>query len=153
MKVIFVLLLIPWASFSVAQQLVSTAGTSMSNSSLTVEYSIGEIVTTTLTGTTQVLTQGLLQPTYAITTVTNELFDAQFSLRCYPNPVVNELVVETDFKDFRKASLYSIDGKLMSQRVFDYQSIRVNELPIGSYILILTDEKNLYSKTIKISKQ
>ena len=153
MKVIFVLLLIPWAMFSVAQSLVNTTGTSLSNSTLTVEYSVGEIVATTLTGGTQVITQGLLQPTYAVTTETNDLFDAKFSLRCYPNPVVNELVIETDFRDFRKASLYSIDGKFVSQQTFNYQNIHVGELPTGNYILTLTDEKNQYSKTVKISKQ
>jgi Secretion system C-terminal sorting domain len=153
MKRIFTLLLIPWASLCFAQRVVNTTGTSLSNANLTVEYSVGEMVTTTLTGTQQVVTQGLLQPSYAVTTETNDLFDTKFSLRCYPNPTIEELIIETDFRGFRKASIYSIDGKLVSQQVFDYQSIKVGTLSTGSYILTLTDEQNLYSKTIKIFKQ
>ena len=153
MKIIFTLLLIPWAMFCVAQSLVNATGTNLSNSTLTVEYSVGEIATATLTGTTQAVTQGLLQPTYTVTTETNDLFDAKFSLRCYPNPVVNELTIETDFRGFRKASLYTIDGKLVSQQAFNYQNIHVGELLTGSYILTLTDENNQYLKAIKILKQ
>ena len=153
MKLLFTLLLIPWATFCVAQRLVNATGTSLSNANLTVEYSVGEIATTTLIGTQQVATQGLLQPTYAVSTETNDLFDAKFSLRCYPNPTIESLTIETDFHSFQKASIYSIDGKLISQQIFDYQSIKISSLPTGSYLLTLTDEQNLYSKTIKIFKQ
>lgn len=49
-------------NYTTAQSLVNTTGETIQNSSISIEYAIGEISITTLTNNQNSLTQGLLQP-------------------------------------------------------------------------------------------
>lgn len=64
--VIFMVFLtaISFCSKSIAQSLVNSTGATIQNNSISVEYSIGEIGITTLSGNNRLVTQGLLQPIF-----------------------------------------------------------------------------------------
>jgi Secretion system C-terminal sorting domain len=152
MKLLLIASLTAYSLSCLGQQLVNSTGDTFSNATLTVEYSVGEIATLTLNANQQTVTQGLLQPSYKGPTGSNELFKAHYALNYYPNPVTETLHIETDFRDFRTLSIYALDGKLIRKQVFDYQDITLESLPAGSYFLTLSDEQNIYFKTLKLIK-
>ena len=59
---LLLLLLLLTSYHTISQTLVNTTGSSIQNSSISVEYSIGEIGITTLVANQEYITQGLLEP-------------------------------------------------------------------------------------------
>jgi hypothetical protein len=123
-----------------------------------VEFSVGEPAITTLNidGNPLGFTQGVLQPIldapYVITS-THESFDDQFGFRCYPNPVSNWITVETSYLHFTSVQFYDPLGRLVDDRVFNYQPLDCSSLPTGLYFVRLFSNNKPESKTFKIIKQ
>jgi hypothetical protein len=139
-------------SITTAQKVINAAGKTDYGNNIIVQYSISEVVVEPNFGKEFNATQGLLQPRYLITGVKSP-FDAQFSLRCYPNPISDALNIETDFKDFTDIKVFNEQGQLVLIKSFNYAPINLSELISGSYLLtIYSKEKNIF-KTIKIIKQ
>ena len=134
-----------------AQSVTNSAGTTLSNDDIIIEYSIGEPVISTLIGAQGIVTQGLLQPTYQIESQVNELFDEQYSFDCYPNPVAQQLYVETDFLDFQEFQVIDTKGQVIYTAPFNYQPINLSELPSGSYFIRFYSNQNLI-KSYKTDK-
>ena len=134
-----------------AQKVINTTGKSITGNNLQVSYSVGEIAITPFKNGQGSVTQGLLQP-FEFRVATNEPFDQQYTLRCFPNPTVGNLTIETDYKNFKIWQIVSMNGQVLSEQTFNYQPLDVANLPVGSHLLILRGENNI-SKTIKIVKQ
>jgi gliding motility-associated-like protein len=64
--VITLLIVLTYSTNACTQTLVNTTGSTIQNSNLSIEYSIGEIGITTLAENQQYITQGFLQPKYRI---------------------------------------------------------------------------------------
>ena len=131
---------------------VNTSGGSMSNGTMTVEYSVGEAVATPSVNTRFTTGSGVIQSTY-VRVATNEAFDKQYQLRAYPNPVGEMLTIETDYKDFTTVEIFNLLGQRIASKAFDYQPIAMGALPTGEYLIVLRGPKNLFFKSIKIIKQ
>lgn len=135
-----------------AQSLIGVVGNgSMTNGSIRAEYAVGEIAIATMSGTPSV-TQGLLQPHYLIT-ATNDIFDIHYTIKCYPNPVKDELIIETDYPDFSTAELYNALGQRLLTQPFNGQSVNMSGISTGSYVLYLVSKEKSITKPIKIIKQ
>lgn len=148
---LFLVLAIPWTLPCFAQKVVNTTGRTITNGAITVEYSIGEIAITTLQNPQNVVTQGLLQPRYVLTTAVNEAFDDQFSFTSYPNPVTEQLEIQTDYSDFKTFQIFNATGQVMYESSFNYQPISLTNLQTGIYFIHF--KSNVFSKIIKIVKQ
>ena len=139
-------------AITTAQKVINAAGKTDYGNNIIVQYSVGEVVVEPNYGKEYNATQGVLQPKYLISGV-NSPFDAQYSLRCYPNPILDALNIETNFKDFTDIRIFNMEGQLVLIKSFNYTPINLSELISGSYLLtIYSKEKNI-SKTIKIIKQ
>ena len=134
-----------------AQSVTNSAGTTLSNDDVIIEYSVGEPVISTLTGAQGIVTQGLLQPTYQVESQVNELFDEQYSFDCYPNPVAQQLYVETDFLDFQEFQVIDTKGQVIYTAPFNYQPINLSGLSSGSYFIRFYSNQNII-KVIKLIK-
>lgn len=68
----------------------------------------------------------------------------------YPNPVKNDLYITTN-TTFNKAAIYNAAGKLVKEYGKVINSVNVNDLKAGIYIIRLTDAngKTVYSKFVK----
>jgi hypothetical protein len=134
-----------------AQSVVNSSGASISNANLIVEYSIGEIVITTIQGGQNAATQGLLQPTYEIISAVNEEFDRSFSFTAFPNPTANQLNIETDYPSFKTVQIFNIVGQIVAEQLFDGNPILLSGLPSGTYLFSFQSEQ--FIKTVKIIKK
>lgn len=90
MRKLFAIISLAFTSACFAQQsspeVVNSTGNSITNGTLVLEYSLGEIVTTTLISETNVLTQGFLQEEDIITGIFSSDISSNIEVATYPNP-------------------------------------------------------------------
>jgi hypothetical protein len=135
-----------------AQTLVNTTGSTVTDGKTTIEYSIGEISITVLSGAnnTNYVAQGLLQPTLKVTNPDCAIIND--SLNYFPNPTVNILSVVAKTDWITGYRIYSTDGKLVRMAPFISNQINMYNLPGGVYFIKLypgCDDKNRVLKVIK----
>ena len=136
------------------QTTLNSAGNTMSNTALNVDYSIGETMAVP-SDSRAILTHssGVIQPNYAFNTETNESFDRQFKFSVFPNPTTEGVSIETDFKDFETLDIFAANGALLRSMPFDYSTIPFRDYPNGTYLLVLRGSNKTVSKSTKIIKQ
>src|SRR5690606_2448229 len=77
--------------------------------------------------------------------------EVQTTFRLYPNPTDNFLHIDSNMT-FTQASIYDISGKLVMETQVTNQVISVNELPQGTYILLLKNQEGKYLSNRFIKK-
>jgi hypothetical protein len=136
-------------------QVVATAGDFDQNESGSVSWTLGQVVTPTLSGTDMVLTQGFQQVSLEVVASNAPGLDAQAKVKAYPNPVANRITVEVGDLSNSTLSfeLYTLQGQLVKKKSIhtDHQRINMEGKPSGEYLLrILSDGKPVESfKIIK----
>ena len=118
------------------QQVIATQGNSSSNSSATLDYTIGEVVILTGTDGKNDVTQGFHQPVFEITNI--ETIEISFEVSIYPNPAVDQLNIQ--FKEIDKGSrfdLYDVSAKLLTTNLITAynMSIPFNKYETGVYFI------------------
>lgn len=81
-------------------------------------------------------------------------FSPELSIACYPNPVVNDLIIETAYNGTLQYSLYFIDGRLVGQDLIEGEksTIDMTAFNSGLYLLILTDTHGKAVQQYKLMK-
>lgn len=128
---------------------VNSSGGVISNSSNSLEWSLGELAVSTLTGPTNLLTQGFLQPETGIVP-THDIFDESRFL-AFPNPVRDKLSLQTDISEIATVQVHDVSGRLVLQTGFQ-PSIDLSNLNSGTYIVLLFNKQNISLHSFKISK-
>ncbi len=77
--------------------------------------------------------------------------ELQTSLKLYPNPTDHILYIDSDMT-FTEASIYNINGRLVKEAKVTNQSLSVNELAQGTYILLLKNKDGKYLSNRFIKK-
>jgi hypothetical protein len=133
-----------------AQEVVSTQGDSYSNTSGSIDFTIGEAVINT--GTDGTLTQGFHQTNWKFLGVEDHA--PSYEAIVFPNPTEDALNIRTSMFENVTYTLYDAQGKLVMRDNLSAKqtSIQVSQLAPGSYSLILNNQtQNLKSfKLIKI---
>ena len=141
-----------FAVFSHAQtqdtQLVGTSGTTSQGEGVTLDWSIGEVVTTTFENNGVTLTQGYQQGELSVVSITDPE-QLQYALKAYPNPVLQALTIEMN-ETGKNFKLYHFSGRLVktgnieqTKTVLDFSNLEP-----GTYFLQIDD-----TKTHKIIKK
>lgn len=76
------------------------------------------------------------------TSLENNQIDYTESLVLYPNPVRNQLFLDTDFA-IKNVGIISVNGQRLTAQLLDNNSINVEGLSAGFYILEMTTEEGL----------
>ncbi|MBN2613452.1 MAG: T9SS type A sorting domain-containing protein [Bacteroidales bacterium] len=147
------LVLTLWLTGLQAQQAIPAAGGNASGSGGSVSYSVGQVVYTTITGTTGSVAQGVLQP-YEISVISGIEEAAEIILQCevFPNPVTDVLWLTV--KNFNLPAIsfqmYDMNGKLLKNGkiVSDKTSFETGNLTPATYYLKISTE----NKEVKIFK-
>ena len=139
-----------------AQEVVSTQGESYSNSSASIDFTIGEVIINTGTDGSHDLTQGFHQTNWNFLGV--EDFAPDYEASIFPNPTSDVLNIKTSSFENVTYTLYDAQGKLVLQNILaaEVTPIQVSHLAPGSYSLQLTFEEGKKSasksKTFKLIK-
>ena len=134
-----------------SQDVISTQGDSYTDSSASIDFTIGEVVTNTETDGTNDLTQGFHQTNWSFVNIENHV--PSYEATIYPNPAEDFLNIQASLYEDVSYLLYDEMGKLILQGrlLSEKTSLEVNQLATGRYSLILNNSKeNL--KTFNIIK-
>jgi len=140
-----------------AQGAVPATGGNASGSGGTVNYSVGQVVYTTNTGSSNgTVAHGVQQP-FEISVVTGleETKCINLAVSAYPNPTTDYLTLSVDNFETSNLSyhLFDISGKLLETKTItgNETSINTSNLVPATYFLKVT-ENNKEVKTFKIIK-
>ena len=137
-------------------ELVSSAGDSFNNTSYQLDWSIGECVTATHNAGDYVITQGLHQGNYVVTSV--EDLAADINISVYPNPTTD--LISVSFTDLPSSNghgnviiITDINGKILQQAevTSNVEQLNFSTYANGIYFLTVKQESKLI-KSFKIIK-
>jgi len=158
-KIYFILLFICSSSLlfsqNTQQNVIASSGGNIQNSNVNVSWTLGEVVISTLEGSSVILTQGFHQGDYTITsTGYTRLSDITLSL--YPNPARDfiNVDVKTDKTGSYRVELIDVSGKVLVNKAFYSNLFKVNLRGFSPsiYYLRITDEKGKFLGSYKILK-
>jgi len=147
--IFFLLLFLPVVSSAqdTLQYVIGNAGEDFQSENIQVSWTIGEVATETLVTSTHTITQGFHQGNFLVDRI-NEDLAKDFSIKVYPNPVNDLLLIETDAqnKEFR---VVDIDGRIRLNGIIlsELQQVDLTGLPAGTYFFQV--EKHKTHKIIK----
>ena len=127
------------AAQDLERTVVATAGETFAANNLILDWTLGEIMTETYTGTV-VLTQGFHQPTLNTTSV--EPSAAAFGdIQVYPNPTTGQLFIERESSELLQVRLFNAQGQtvLRAQMQTSFSTLDLSALPASLYVLQLSD--------------
>lgn len=151
--VLICLVLVFWTHRSSAQMqsVIAGSGEYFQGQNITVSFTLGEPVISTLEKTDMIVTQGFQQSNLTVTVIdTYDGFD--INITAYPNPVTDEIKLAVDKKLSAEASysLYDITGGLVTQDRLDGLVTRISFQKLAPAVYLL--KVNQESKTIKTFK-
>ena len=135
-----------------AQEVVATQGDSYTNSSGSIDFTVGEVVIITGTDGATDLTQGFHQTNWNFVSIEDHV--PSYEAIIFPNPTSDILNIRTSTFENVTYTLYDALGKLVMQdKLSSAQTpIQVNQLAPGAYSLTLNNAtQNL--KTFQLIKQ
>ncbi len=137
----------------------SSAGNYSNNAGIILQSNIGEMMITTENNGQNMFIQGFVQPEPVILTSIPSLSGMGGSV--YPNPVINNLVVQIYFADCSdlKIEVFDVLGKKQlfkrEENQFNgYVNYELNfqSFSAGIYFVRVVSERNQFNKTFKINK-
>ena len=134
-----------------SQDVISSQGDSYTDSSATIDFTIGEVVTFTGSTIENNITQGFHQTNWNFVSVQDHVQDYQAII--YPNPTEDFLNIQTSLYQDVNYLLYDEMGKLILQGNLSSEktSLDVSKIATGRYSLTLINSKEAL-KTFNIIK-
>jgi len=142
---------------SYSQENIVVSGGSATGAGGTSNYSIGQIVYTSVPGSDAYILQGVQQPYEIITLGTDEFTEINLLINAFPNPaidILNLVIVNDKWQDLFCA-LSDITGKAVSKKikiVSQETSVSMQGLNQGIYLLTVNNNNKII-KTFKIIKK
>jgi hypothetical protein len=134
-------------------QVINPAGGYGNSTDASLDWSLGQIAVSTLVSDQAILTQGLLQENILITQIVLPSENLP-GIRVYPNPTAGELIITVEENKPLTYNLTDLNGKLLLKgRCLDIENtINLKDLPVGEYILNISDQTAQYANSYKITK-
>ncbi len=129
------------AAQSTTTSQISTTGTTSQNSNAMVDWTVGQTITHHGTDGNTVVSSGFQQGQLEVVSIAGPAAQA-FPVAVYPNPVANELTIETPARD-EDYRIFNQGGQLIKQGKIKAEKTQVDfsGLPSGSYFLQLNTNK------------
>ena len=141
------------ASFltSDSQTVINCAGNTLKDNAYYFEYSVGEISITTLNGSTNNVTQGLLQPNIKKVPPPCDFLDEKTI--SFENPTRNIVRLVGRYDWITDYKVFAADGKLVKEGRFYNNVIDLTKFPAAVYFIQLFPGCNNNFKVLKVVKQ
>ena len=144
-----------WAGLSQAQESVNASGGDATGSGGTVAYSVGQVVYTTNTSASGIVSQGVQQAYEIIAVGINET-KLNISLSVFPNPTADNLTLQVSNFELSTLNfqLYDMQGKLLRNGQLTAKQTQINtaSLPPATYFLNVVNQENKQVQSFKIIK-
>lgn len=137
---------------SSAQSVVNAGGSTIRTNNYIIEYSIGETVISTVSSTSSVVTQGLLQPSVKILNPDCDMINA--GIVAFENPTKDRLRLVGFYDWVTGYQVFASDGRLVRSAKFYNHYIDISGLPAaGIYFVRLLPGCNGKYQVIKFMKR
>ena len=155
-KIITILaFLLCYSTVNYAQQAVASGGGYHENTSGSVSWTLGEVMTETFRANEVILTQGFQQPSITVTSV-DEYAGLDFKIIAFPNPAREYINVKIDTDNFDNIwyELYDFKGLVIEQKRIDDEIVHISlhDMEPAVYFLRIIEGRKVL-KTFKIVKQ
>jgi hypothetical protein len=156
---------------SISRSIISTAGESSHGQSISLDWTLGEMASSTINYHEGLITEGFQQPTLRVEAITKDEIQHlpleaevtveeanSLQLNAYPNPVSEMLRVDYQFDQYESGFLQLVDaqGKELLeeqvQLVRGHTDLNMAPFAAGSYYLIVRNDKGTIVKALKIIK-
>lgn len=162
-KLLFLLLLslfgVTGFSQSLERSVLASDGATSTLGDITLEWTLGELATSTLVTDDGLLTQGFHQPVLSVTRLlTYENLEEFYAVQVRPNPVSSLLTVdiEAEREEPLSVDLMDLNGKLLKQSKLDFpfQPLQINMslYPSGLYVVRVRTEEGIPVGMFKVNK-
>ena len=152
---IFMLLSISYLGIgqSLSHDVVGTSGAENANATAQLSWTLGEIVTATLSTSTETLTQGF-QQTQLFLVSTRDL-ENNLKIIAYPNPFGEYIRIQKDTDEVLYLECIDVLGRVLHQEKLtnEVQTINLSTLASAIYFAKITNKNGQLIKLIKIQKQ
>lgn len=139
---------------SLTPTVVASAGDYFSNSSNSLSWTLGEIVTDSYFGTNNQLTQGFQQPMESYAGIETEEVQGAFTV--YPNPSRNTLYISAqNTTEQYSLTLTDLTGQIILTESYNANMIHtlsLDQLASGIYLLQIVDTNGTPVEIFKIQK-
>jgi hypothetical protein len=139
----------------ISSDVIASSGDNFTSSSgISLSFSIGECVTETFSGSTVILSQGFQQGYYEVVSLSvNE--NIQVDMNVFPLPATDFITIELGEQGEKYyAEIYDINGRIVLSEELTSESTNLNlmNFSLGTYILVITDNKRNTLKSMQIIK-
>ncbi|NOT36760.1 MAG: T9SS type A sorting domain-containing protein [Saprospiraceae bacterium] len=143
LRYLFIFLTLCYVSVSaqkISPSVVANGGAVMKAGNLSLEWTLGEMITETKTAASLVVTQGFHQSNLASVAVINTSLEG---LSVYPNPASSVLIIDNPIHENLTYQLTNIEGKVIRQNNLSVgsQQLQLDELCNGLYILTILNKQ------------
>lgn len=134
-----------------AQEVIGAAGTTSSNGTHSLEWTVGESITSTESNGTNTVTQGFHQTMLTVSSIEEE--SATFNISAFPNPTNAILNINiTNCDEELNVQLYDVAGKLVEsiKHVAGQQTSLINfeKLERGTYYIKVSSAEEVSTITV-----
>ena len=142
-------------SLSYSQESINSSGSDATGNGGTVAYSIGQVVYATNSGTNGSSAQGV-QHAYEILTLNDNENAKLISLRAFPNPTNDNLIIEigNNIDEDLHFELFDLGGKMIkSEKIPDKKVlVDMSKEPSSIYYINIINQENKKVQSFKIIK-
>jgi len=133
---------------NIDRNVVSSAGDNYGSTTASLSWTLGEVATESFTNTSNTLNQGFHQGNLFVSSI-EDVLDLDFSIKAYPNPVLDILIIETNEPE-KEYQIIKMNGEVVGNGIIatGREEVDFTRLPGGVYFISI-DQK----KTHKIIKQ
>ncbi len=141
---------------SLSPEVIATAGDYNEAGGVSLSWTVGEPVVTTISSNDNILTQGFQQPDYRIETNVEDIFKPYFSVKIYPNPSSDIINIEVKAVKDENARfvLFDATGKQITEINLQFNQpalMDLSQYASGNYFgrLLSADSKVISSHSIQ----
>lgn len=137
--------------------ILSSAGNLNQSTTMSIEWTLGELSITTISGPSTMITQGFHQPRLVVTAI-YETIENFGKLNVYPNPTSDQVTLNMEFdkKIAVQVDLTDSQGRKIIKRLYFGQNVNdivsLRDLPNGTYFVSFSFDNNYFKKSFKILK-
>jgi hypothetical protein len=137
---------------TISKQVIASTGNSFNNTNNNVCFTIGETIVEIMTSSNYQVGSGYHQ-SLNMTLLSIENYNAQVSLKLYPNPVSAYLFIKQEISHPLLITIFDINGKTLLEKNMENDfSIDVSALTNGMYLAQIKDLSNSSINTYKFLK-
>lgn len=143
-------------NISQAQEVISSQGSSYNTEAINIDFTIGEVISETLTSSDLSINQGFHQAIIVEEMVTDIINQSTIDhgINVYPNPTTNYVILHMDEIEGFQYQIFDLNGRAVTHAIINDSQTKIDftKMKEGIYQLLIFDNNKNKLKGYKITK-